>query len=232
MLSFGINEVSFLYQNPNKMKLLKLLLVLYCISFFACAGTKLISYVDPGFFNVSYDTFLVSVNNASLETRIDVETALVLAFKEMGIKAYRAIRLFPPTRSYTVEQVTGKLNRYKIQAVLFINPGESGSISEYIPKYGEETKTEGSATIIGDRINYNETSKTSHKFGGFTVEKLFANFSASVLDVKTESKVWLAESQTGGNAFAGRQTIVESFCESMVEKLINDGVAKKQGENF
>ncbi|MEK7775325.1 MAG: hypothetical protein AAB305_05525 [Candidatus Zixiibacteriota bacterium] len=111
-------------------------------------------------------------------------------------------------------------------AILVIGPLESGHSSTYIPKssYGTTTGT-GRVDSFGN-IYYSSQSST-REYGGYNVNKPWANFQIDVYDAKTLDVVWTASAQSGGNAFAKWKTVIRSMAGQTVAKLAEQGLIAK-----
>lgn len=138
---------------------------------------------------------------------------MVNALKEEGIKAYRSIDLFPPTKEYTREEVQNKVSEKNIPAVMFIT---ITNIWETQKTY--TTPKSSKITGSGDSVYYNE-------YGGqtYTYEKPNADIEFKILDIKHMAYSWIGEVTAAGNAYSEMDDILFKASEGITEKLKEDG---------
>ena len=186
-----------------------------------CASTKMTSFKDPDYQNTEFKRILVVANTSDLEDRQKLESKMVEAFTEIGVYALESYKLFPPTRELTDEQKVDLLLKNNIDSFISISVGESGVSAVYIPQTSSTTKTEGNVNVYGNTARYKEKSTTTYQ-GGYTVHKPWAQFETKLYDVSNGRMAWIASSFTGGNAYANRNTVINSYCGKTVDKLIED----------
>ena len=196
------------------------------IGFTGCAWTSMTSFTDPSYRSTSFARILVVANVSNLQSRQRIESRLVQEFRDEGVFAMEGTNLFPPTRTLSDEQKVQLLRDNHIDSYIVIDVGETGTQQVYIPQTGSSTNTKGNVSVYGNTATYQEKSTTT-TYGGYTVSKPWANFNAKLFDVATGQTAWVASAFTGGNAYAGVNTVVNSFCGKTVEQLTKDGVIKK-----
>jgi len=194
-----------------------------------CATTKMTSFKDPAFQSISFKRILVVANTSDLEWRRKIETRMVKSFQDIGVFAIEGVQLFPPTREPTADEKVDILIKNKVDAYVSVSVGESGVKEEYVPSTESTTKTKGSVRVSGDRADYAEKSTTKVD-GGYTLSKPWAGFQTKLFDVSSGQNAWVASSFTGGNAFADFSTVINSYCDKVVDQLIEDGLIKKGGK--
>lgn len=199
------------------------LLIYVLANLYGCASTNMTSFTDPDFQSIKFKRILVVANVADLQWRQTIESRMVEAFRPVDVEAFESLRLFPPTRNFTNEEKIDLLNRYKIDGYITINVGESGVQSVYVPPTGSTTKTKGEVTVTGNRAQY-EGKSTTTNYGGYTLNKPWAQFQTKLFDVSSGSTAWVASSYTGGNAYANLNTVINSYCDKVVDKLKEDGL--------
>ena len=188
-----------------------------------CASTNITSFKDPAYQNTAFKQILIIANTSNLQSRQMLESQMVEAFKGIGIDAMKSILLFPPTRTLSNEQKVELLLRYEIDAFLSIDVGERGVQNVYVPPTGSTTKTKGEVSVYGNRAEYEEKSTTTVQ-GGYSISKPWAEFQINLYDVSSGSIAWIASSHTGGNGYASFTTVINSFCEKVVDQLKQDSL--------
>ena len=73
---------------------------------------------------------------------------------------------------------------------------------------------------------YGCSQVTTTQTGGYSYQKLWAQFTAQLYDATTGAGVWVASATTGGNAFASAVTLVHSMADKTIERLTQDGVIR------
>ncbi|MGQ9848086.1 MAG: hypothetical protein ACUVQP_11395 [Bacteroidales bacterium] len=204
-------------------------ILLILIFIFGCASTRMTSFKDPDYQKAEFKRILVVANTNDLEDRKKLESKMVEEFSDIGVYALESFRLFPPTRELTDEDKVELLLKNDIDAFILISVGESGVSEVYVPQTSSTTKTKGSVSVYGNTAKYEEKSTTIYQ-GGYTLNKPWAEFETSLYDVSNGQMVWIASSFTGGNAYANRNTIVNSYCEKTVEKLLEDRLIKRKSK--
>lgn len=199
------------------------------IFFGGCASTRMTSFKDPDYQVTRFKRILVVANTSDLERRLYFESKMVDVLLDAGVFALEGYRLFPPTRDLSPEQKVALLVRDSIDSYLAISVGESGIEQVYIPPTGSTTTTKGTASIVGDRLNYEQKSKTTIE-GGYTFSKPWAEFTVELVDVTYGRRAWIASAFTGGNAFANFNTVINSFCNETLERLAQDRLVETESE--
>lgn len=204
------------------MNSIKYLLILILIIFIVgCASTKMTSFKDPDYQNTEFKRILVVANTNDLEDRQKLESKMVEDFSEVGVYALESYKLFPPTRELTDEEKVDLLLKNNIDSFISISVGESGVSDVYIPQTSSTTKTEGNVNVYGNTARYKEKSTTTYQ-GGYTVHKPWAQFETKLYDVSNGHMAWIATSFTRGNAYANRNTVINSYCGKTVDQLLDD----------
>ncbi|MBU0558237.1 MAG: hypothetical protein KJ799_16390 [Bacteroidetes bacterium] len=201
---------------------LSILSILYVLG---CASTKITSFIDPAYQLANFKNILIIVNTSNLEDRKNIENTMVKYFLSKGRSATESYKVFPPTRNFTDEEKIEILLKNKIDAFIAISIGEYGVSEYYIPQTSSVTKTTGNVNVYGGSATYNTKSKTSYE-GGYTLRKPWAEIETKMYDVSNGQMTWIATSFNGGNAYANKSTVIESYCEATVNKLIEDRMVK------
>lgn len=207
-------------------------LIKYSFSFFVmlflvgCASTKMTSFKDPDYQEAEFKRILVVANTNDLEDRQTLESKMVEEFSSIGVYALESFRLFPPTRELTDEDKVELLLKNNIDAFISISVGESGVSEVYVPQTSSTTKTKGNVNVYGNTATYKEKSTTTYQ-GGYTLNKPWAEFETQLYDVSNGQMAWIATSFTGGNAYANRNTVINSYCGKTVDQLLEDKLITK-----
>ena len=202
------------------------LFFLFLLILFSCASTRMTSFKDPDYQNTAFKRILVVANTNDLEDRQKLESKMVEAFSEIGVYALESYKLFPPTRELTNEEKVDLLLKNNVDSFISISVGESGVSDVYIPQTSSTTKTEGNVNVYGNTARYKEKSTTTYQ-GGYTVHKPWAQFETKLYDVSNSRMAWIASSFTGGNAYANKNTVMNSYCDKTVDQLLEDKLITK-----
>jgi hypothetical protein len=192
----------------------KTLVLFVLIAGAGCASTNLTSFKDPAFHNTTFSHILIIANTSDLQWRQNLESRMVEAFKDAGVDAVQSIILFPPTRNLSTDEKVDLLVKNNIDAYLSINVGESGVQSVYVPPIGK--------TVVEGNQVYEDPNKIVG--GNYTLSKPWANFQTSLHETSSGSTAWIANSSTGGNAYANFSTVINSYCDKVVKQLKEDGL--------
>src|SRR5215470_12023782 len=92
-----------------------------------CAATALTAYQDPAFTQASYWKFAVLASGVQLDERQAIENRLVGALRNKAVAAESAMRLFPPTRPMSNEEMSAALLAEGYDALLVIQRVEAGA---------------------------------------------------------------------------------------------------------
>jgi hypothetical protein len=205
------------------------IILVFCASllFDHCiAVTDITSYKDPAYYGRSFTRILVIANTSDLQNRLLIESTIVNDLMSKGVFALPSSNLFPPTRDIDDNQKIELLLKNNIDAYISISVGETGVNEVYIPQTEAKTKTEGTVNVYGNTGYYREKSKTTYE-GGYTIAKPWATIDTKLYDVSNSQLAWMASSFTGGNAFANKSTLINSYSSKTVEQLLDDGILAK-----
>jgi hypothetical protein len=161
-----------------------------------CASTSTTSYRDPAFTTAAFGKVAVLASGVQLDERIELENRLVGALRNKHVAAESALRLFPPTRQLSEEEMSNALRADGYDAVLYVQRIEAGS------------KTEPSwAQVLGGSSAY------------ATAEHPYASFDSSLVDLGSSQVAWIASSRTSGSEYAGRSEVLDSFASRTADEL-------------
>lgn len=209
------------------MKLIKNSISLFIVFLLVgCASTRMTSFKDPDYQKAEFKRILIVANTNDLEDRQRLESKMVEVFSEVGVFALESFKLFPPTRELSDEDKVDLLLKNNIDAFISISVGESGVSEVYVPQTSSTTKTEGNVNVYGNTASYKQKSKTTYQ-GGYTLNKPWAEFEIKLYDVSNSQMAWIASSFTGGNAYANKNTVINSYCGKTVDQLLEDNLITK-----
>jgi hypothetical protein len=191
------------------------------ILFTGCAATSIISYTDPDYRAVQFKKILVVANTNKLGDRLNLENRMVEVLDTNGIKAITSYSIFPPTREFTDSLKEDLMIGNKIDGCLMIYFGEKGIEQVQIPIIGSKTK----GTVTNNSRGADYESQTTY-IGGQILDKPYAEFEIKLFDVINGRMAWIASSFTGGNAYANFNTVYNSFCDKIVDKLSQDNLIR------
>jgi len=197
-----------------------IVLILGFAMFAACAATSVRSQTDPQVAGRTFHKIMVLVNFSDLGMRQDAERQFRTTLAVSRVEAVPSSELLFPGRDYSVEEIKKMLADAGIEAVLVVGPAGSGTTASWIP----QTKTtEASATVSGNTVRGQATSRT---YGGYAVQKPWAQFDASLFDVVSGANVWIARMSSRGNAFAGWDDLARSMAKKASAQLLKDRILR------
>ena len=161
-----------------------------------CATTSLTSYQDPAFADVRFGKVAVLATDVQLDDRIALENRVVGALRNKRVTAEAVMRIVPPTRSLSDDELSAALLADGYDAVLIVQRVEAGSKIE--PSWSQ--------MLGGSSSNA-------------TAEHLYASFDTSLIDLETHQVAWMASARTGGSEYAGAADLVASFADNTADAL-------------
>src|SRR5205085_4041137 len=127
--------------------------------------------------------------------------------------------LFFPGRQYTNEEMVTALRGRQIDAILFIEPGDAGSTSGYVPP---SYSTRCTVWTSSGGCTQAQTSTT----GGYSYNRPWQQYTARVFEAGSGNVMWTATASTGGNAYARVGTLVHSMSNKTFDRLLEDVVIR------
>jgi hypothetical protein len=108
-----------------------------------CASTSLTSYRDLAFADAQFGKVAVLASGVQLDDRIALENRMVGALRNKRIAAEAVIRLFPPTRPISDEELRSALLFEGYDAILYVQRVEWGSKIQpsWTQMFGGSTRT-------------------------------------------------------------------------------------------
>lgn len=185
-----------------------------------CASTSLTAIRDPAARGRTITRIIVIAPFDDLELRSQAEDALVQELGNRGVFAVAGMTVFPPTRDWSGEDMATQVDRLRAEAVLRVSLTGASTTQAYVP--GSSTTT-GTATRYGNLLSWNATTTER---AGFYVSKSSVHFRTTLLDLSNGSILWMASSETAGNAFAGFSDLVHSLASEVADRLEIDGLIR------
>lgn len=199
------------------MPVAKTLLMVLLIGAFGCASTNLSSMTKPEVAKRPYDRILVVFPLQDLELRRIAENEVLNKVRSRN-SFMRSYELFFPGRQYEEQEILDILMQHNIQAVLMIGLSDSGTSSTYVPQLSSSTRCTAWTASQGC------VAASTYTSGGYTLDKPWANFTATLFDLEKQEVVWYATAKTGGNAFADNADLVRSMARKTRDTLLEDGL--------
>lgn len=188
-----------------------------------CASTSVTAFKDPEFANARFERIAVYANTLNLEWRSSLEQGMAEEVIAQGGSAIPSMLIIPPTANQSAEEAVQALIDNNVSAVLQIDIGDSGVQEQWIPQTGSTTTTTGTASVYGNTGVYSGSSHTTN-YGGYNVNKPWANMQTRLFDVESGKTVWIASSSTGGNAYADWDDIRSSYCKKIASEMVKSNI--------
>ncbi|WP_325609010.1 hypothetical protein [Pseudorhodoplanes sp.] len=164
-----------------------------------------------------------------------IQVSIATEAKKHGIVAEDALTLFPPTRSYTNEEIKQSLASNRVDGVLTINVGDSGILQQYAGTYFQ-AQTVGDFSARGTVTNFGNMSTVS--LGGTSSTRTSGTatpiyrysrqtaFVARLIEPGTGRNLWVGNGQVraGGLLFVGDGTSASSSISAIFNDLQNKGL--------
>ena len=188
-----------------------------------CATTSIATFKDPDFSHRIYKKIVVGYG---LKREWGQNLFHSISSKADNINANVELvdyeTIFYPTRQYSENEVRDLIQKNKIDGFLFFRLQNAGTQESYVPQYHSET------TVTSNRIGGYKAD--TYNYGGYNISKPYFLFNIELVDAETERKAWVAESKTGGNAFAGWGDLIDSLSAKVVNGLYSEGLIEKRLE--
>ncbi|MGQ9844450.1 MAG: hypothetical protein ACUVRK_12945 [Spirochaetota bacterium] len=207
----------------------KLIIFSMVISFLACGtfGVRVdgTSYTDPSFNKNSINKILVYANVHDYAYREEIETAFVkyIVRYKYDCTAVMSKDIIPRTREFTKEQIITILKNNGIDAVLIFSIKDSGYYNQSIT-VNQPYRTSGNIYRSGNNYYYDATTDGGPQTYNYSKPYLLAD--VDIFDVKTGIKIWTAQFDAGGNAFANTNDALIKTITETIKKMAKDGIVQ------
>lgn len=154
-----------------------------------CVSTQTTAVKSAAYEGVKFRGVLVDVPTNDLTQRQHYENAMVTELANHNIRAVSAMRLFPPTDTWTAQEVGQLMARQGLDTVLWIQPAGESHSTQVIGQYTTAQVSSYGNTATGSATTTNIT-RTTHT----------AALEARLVVYDTSKTVWMAQSQGQGSA--------------------------------
>jgi hypothetical protein len=215
-------------------KILFVLIGLMILSACFPRSFRTLTFPDPAYLGKQYSKFCMAAfisDDAFL--RKQYEVCFAKEFTDEGLIAESSLKLFPPTREWSDEQIHEKLNYDDYDAYLLITTRDGYTETEYIPaqktvetKNVTESKQDDSTGKSTKEIYTQET--VIKETPALINEYYYVIVEIKLIDVKTSETAWVSyiKSHTGKGllyeSFITKNK-AEQIARSTLEDLITDG---------
>jgi hypothetical protein len=204
-------------------------LLLFATLLGGCIQTKMQSYADrelpqrPITRVVAYVSAPVSIAN-------ELQDSLSSQAAKYGIVSDNALYLFPPTRTYSQQEIQRDLAARGIDGVLLVNVGDTGIIKEYAGTFFSGTYSAryvGGSEITrqGNALNVSTVGFSNGSWSGSAEPEYRARrstrFTAKLIEASSGRVLWTGEGQVNasGYLFVGDQAGASSTAAAIFEDL-------------
>jgi len=173
--------------------------------------------------------------NAPLSFSQPMQARLAAEGEKSQVVVEDALSIFPPTRTYSNNEVTKQLKENGVDAVLVLNVGDSGVVEQYAGTIlsGNYTGTSngvGSINTFGNAatLTYNGTSAGT--YSGYSAPiyrpKRQTSFNAKLIEPQTGRTLWVGngEIDASGKLFVGVETSASKAAESIFADWRQKGI--------
>jgi hypothetical protein len=159
-----------------------------------------------------------------------IQSSVVEEAQKRGIAAQDAFLIFPPTRSYSNEDIRRGLAQSNIDAVLTIQVGDTGVISQYA---GTIFQSQTSGTFAGTGTATTFGNSTNISIDGVSRQSTFGSatpiyrhsrrtaFHARLIEASSGRTLWIGNGQVSasGRFFVGDRTSASSSISAIFDDL-------------
>lgn len=172
-------------------------------------------------------SILVMAAEMPLNSKISAETTMSESLSNRGVRAVRAIDLFPPTRSFTDSEMDEAIARERIDAILVLTLDEKGSSTGYMPQTTVPGTTTGTATRVGNTYYYQAQTTPSYSYGGFGVQYPTGNYSARLYNAMSKKMMWTASGSAIGHAYQNHSDLMPGIASGIVGRMVSDKIVNR-----
>lgn len=197
--------------------------IVMCCGLTACASTKITGYSDPAYTSKQYPNVVVFASNFGLETASQLENSICSQFADNNIKCFEFHLMFPPTRSFSADNVFLTLNEKDISSILILSSGGGYSSSQVFAyqAYGSAYTHGGQTTASGMAFPISSYYRQS-------------NMRLTLVDVATRATAWLGDAKTEGQGWVNvtDSAFISSIAREAATSLVQSphfgfGLSKK-----
>lgn len=172
--------------------------------------TDIEGHTDPHYAGYQFSTVVLQMPNLTLSYRNMLEERLAKKLRKMDIRLLTHNDLFPPTRTWTEEDIREVYESNGVDAGIIITLGNHSS-----------SRTPG--MVMYDATTINGMTFGSATQVSFTRDQ--ATFAIALVDAKTQDTVWMGELETRGSGtlFTGGKSTIKGLVKGLVKEWKSAG---------
>lgn len=209
------------------MKVLLTVTLVATLTLAGCVQGKITAFKDPFFKGPPMKRFLVIANVQSMESAQQIESAFAEVFKESGIVGIPRVRVMPPVREYTQEEMRQLIAAENVDAYLEMTFAGMTTADIAIPAVSQTNAT-ANAIGAGNTVTARGKSTTVTYGGGSRTVATSASFTCVVLAASDKAVCWKSEvfiDLAQSSAYATFDGMIEKVATLVVDKMQEDRVA-------
>ncbi len=187
-----------------------------------CAVSETTSYRDQR--ATHYRSALVAVLTTDIRVRRLGEAAIVKAMADKKLRGVPSITYVPPTRTLNGPALLAAARAAGLDAILVFRVRRWGSSNRYVPAQYIPGTTTTSLERWGNTTYAVTRTSPGRIEGGYNVSAPWAKYSATLYDARTRKRVWVSQTDSGGNSYTRQRDLFHSAARSVAAALIKDGV--------
>jgi hypothetical protein len=181
-----------------------------------CANTKVTTSIkNPEYTDKAFNNILVFVNIDDLEKRKIIEDTFVEKFATSGINAYSSIKIVPPLKRYTTEELKEILKKNNVDSILIVYVGENNVFVEK----GQKTYSTEGYTIIS-RGGYTYSQQQVREQEGIPIVTSTTKWNVDLYDFVSDKIIWKVQAKTKG-IYATLEASPEKIAKSLADEILN-----------
>lgn len=197
------------------MKQAKIFILICLFSSFGCiATTKMATLKDPRWGGKTYNKILIAPRGVNLIRAKQIQEAYQKVFNKYGMAVVSEIDVMPPIKAYQAKEVAQILSKNGIDGILMI----------YLTNAWTETTTTPESYHTTGYVSGSNVYAQTYKYGGDTITRLRQSNDIRLVDAKKFQAVWVASANTGGNGYAGSETLLYSLAMKTLKQLQSEGL--------
>jgi hypothetical protein len=225
VLGFPVSTRSQPKRGGPGMKRISAGIIFFSLAFFLCAFTNsnMVSFKDPDFVGKIYNKILIVVNISDSDFKDQLEKTIQNKLSKKGVESLTSMKVLPPIRKFSDEEIPDILNRNKIQGVLVTN----------ILSYEEDEKDFKPSALMSTGTTYSytnlfHTDSRPRIISGYNVQNLNIQCHFDFVDVNSGILAWIAESKTNASGifYTNQKSIVNYVSDTIVNRLFEDQIVK------
>jgi hypothetical protein len=200
-------------------------LILLILCSCGCVSSRITSFTDPNYRDVSFSRLLVIANFKQAEVIKKVESIIVNEFRKRGVYAVENSSLLPPIREYTSDEKRRVFIRERLDSYVIVYPaGMSNSMID-VP-----TVSTTKVDVSSSRNSARGSARTITSGGGQKEILNSVDTHAQFFDLSNGNIVWKGETITEisynayGQTFADVDDVLSSACSEIVDQILKDRI--------